>query len=659
MVFTLKRKLLSGFLSLNVLMAVIGGIAIYQFSVTGREIHQTTGGVIAKVEVAQTLLAQIGELRYFGNRFLDVGSPEDRKEALSRLDALVKYINEPANANVLGERRVVFTELATLLETYRSKFEEAVTRFEERVMTQMDRLRDVEEIEMMLTQFSTQHRESIEASRPFLFFMTSKLQLNTYFHTFDVQDFLEMISGLETVKKLLENGAAQWEANEAQQWKATAMQLDAFIEAMRQCNADAQGLRQAVRETLFPLPDKMLEQANQLNTSSWKALQGMSVAIVERMSQGRWLIIVSVLIVIGVGLLLPLVVNRSITKPIGRTVQALRDIAEGEGDLTQRVAITSRDEIGELGRWFNTFAEKIQRTVAVIGDTTYSLANASEELTAANKQMATNAEETSAQAQVVSSATEEVTKNVQGVTAATEELGASVREIAKYASEAAQIATKAVAVADSANGTIRKLGESGQEIGNVVKVITSIAEQTNLLALNATIEAARAGEAGKGFAVVANEVKELAKQTAEATEDIRQKITTIQGDTKGAVEAIAQVSQIIAHISDISTTIASAVEEQSATVNEIGRNVEDAYKGNVEISRNISHVAQVACNTASGVSQMQSAAGELATMATQLQQLVGQFKYDNAANIQMTEAAWEEPQSNRRLSNGHAEEAVL
>jgi methyl-accepting chemotaxis protein len=114
---------------------------------------------------------------------------------------------------------------------------------------------------------------------------------------------------------------------------------------------------------------------------------------------------------------------------------------------------------------------------------------------------------------------------------------------------------------------------------NVIKVITSIAQQTNLLALNATIEAARAGEAGKGFAVVANEVKELAKQTAKATEDISRKIEAIQGDTKGAVEAIAQIGKIINQINDIQNTIASAVEEQTATTSEISRNVAEAARG--------------------------------------------------------------------------------
>ena len=124
---------------------------------------------------------------------------------------------------------------------------------------------------------------------------------------------------------------------------------------------------------------------------------------------------------------------------------------------------------------------------------------------------------------------------------------ASIGEIAKNSNEAATIAKEAVSVAGSANETIKTLGEASVEIGKVIKVITSIAQQTNLLALNATIEAARAGEAGKGFAVVANEVKELAKQTAQATEDISQRIEAIQAGSEGAVEAIGKVSTYHRH----------------------------------------------------------------------------------------------------------------
>ncbi|MCC7475103.1 MAG: PAS domain S-box protein [Pirellulales bacterium] len=250
-----------------------------------------------------------------------------------------------------------------------------------------------------------------------------------------------------------------------------------------------------------------------------------------------------------------------------------------------------------------------------------TLGSSAEELTAVSSQMASNAEETSSQANVVSAASEQVSKNVQTVSTGVEEMNSAIREIAKNATESARVAQQAVTTADSANTQIAKLGESSIEIGNVIKVITSIAEQTNLLALNATIEAARAGEAGKGFAVVANEVKELAKETARATEDIGRKIETIQSDTKGAVDSIQQISQVIAQINDISNTIASAVEEQTATATEMSRNVGEAAKGTAEIAQNITAVAQAASNTTQGASNAQQAASELARMATDLQKL--------------------------------------
>jgi methyl-accepting chemotaxis protein len=203
---------------------------------------------------------------------------------------------------------------------------------------------------------------------------------------------------------------------------------------------------------------------------------------------------------------------------------------------------------------------------------------------------------------------------------------ASIREISKSANSAARVAKDAVAVANSTNQTIARLGDSSIEIGKVIKMITTIAQQTNLLALNATIEAARAGEAGKGFAVVAYEVKELAKQTAKATDDIGQQIDAIQVNAKGAVQAIGEVSSVINQINDISYSIASAVEEQTATTGEIGRNVTEAAKGTGDIAKNITGVATAARETTKGANETQKAALSLSTLASDMQTLVAKFK---------------------------------
>jgi len=302
--------------------------------------------------------------------------------------------------------------------------------------------------------------------------------------------------------------------------------------------------------------------------------------------------------------------------------------AAAAGDLTQTVEVKGTDAIGQVGEGLQVLLQSFRSSIQAFAGASNQLSSASGQMSLVSADMSAVAEETAAQSTTVGAAAEEVSRNLQTVAAGAEEMSASINEIAGNAVEAAKVASDAVKIAGSTSQTILKLGESSAEIGEVIKLITSIAQQTNLLALNATIEAARAGESGKGFAVVANEVKELAKATTEAAEDISRKVEAIQTDAKGAVDAIGQITGVIAHVNEIANLIANSVEEQTATTGEISHNVTEAASGSSEIARNIAGVATAAEATAKGASESQTAALELSGMSDEIKQLVGRFRFE-------------------------------
>jgi methyl-accepting chemotaxis protein len=368
----------------------------------------------------------------------------------------------------------------------------------------------------------------------------------------------------------------------------------------------------------------------------------------------RWLTLVIAVIGVAAIIMVALLITRSIVKPITSVVHSLTELAQGEGDLTLRLPVTSADEVGELAERFNAFMMKLQTMIKDISNGVETLSSSSTELSAISRQMsegsqqvsekanlvATSSEEMSANMNSVSAAMEQSSTNTSMVASAAEEMNSTINEIARNSEKARGISDKAVEKVSESTRQMDSLGSAASAIGKVVETITDISEQVNLLALNATIEAARAGEAGKGFAVVANEIKDLAKQTSEATLDIKEKIANIQNSSTVTLEGIHDISKVIADVNEIVATIASSVEEQSSATTEIAKNISQASSGIQEVNVNVDQSSAVARDITKDISEVNQAAGEMAissdqvrtsavdlsTLAEQLNEMVNRFK---------------------------------
>ena len=330
--------------------------------------------------------------------------------------------------------------------------------------------------------------------------------------------------------------------------------------------------------------------------------------------------IISGIIFIGI-VAICLVIVFGIGASLDTMMVNFEDGDKGERDLTKRIKITSKDELGTLAGLFNRFMEKLQSIIRQLATDSQNIETSSIELVTVAEGMADNANNTSNLAGNVTRAVEDMNSNLSSITAAMEESSANVSMVASAAEEmnatinqithnvekAKKISENAAAKTSETEDSISVLNTAAQSIGKVTNTITEISDQTNLLALNATIEAARAGEAGKGFAVVANEIKELANQTVEATKDIREQIDSVRNNTDATVGSIKEVSDVIREVNEIVTTIAAAVIQQSDATQDIVSNISSLSLSIQKSNENVHQSSQMARNITVDIEGVNSA----------------------------------------------------
>ncbi|MBL0597829.1 methyl-accepting chemotaxis protein [Aeromonas jandaei] len=350
---------------------------------------------------------------------------------------------------------------------------------------------------------------------------------------------------------------------------------------------------------------------------------------------------------LGIGALISLLalsfiwlMARQIVAPIRAVVARLKDIATGEGDLTQRIEIHRQDEIGELAKWFNSFLNKLQSTISQVIATVEGTRTSAEQAAHVAERTSSGMQTQYQEVDLVATAFEElsatalqVSGNASSAVAAANETDAAAQEGKYVVADTQEAMRKLMAIINNALPVVERLSANSDNINDILTVIQGIAEQTNLLALNAAIEAARAGEQGRGFAVVADEVRNLAGRTQNAIVEIQKLISELQSGTGAVVKAIhdghGQADQTLGKV-DLSVRVLEQIIQSVSTIHQmneqIARAAQEQSRVADEINRNVSNIRDVSHTIRAEAATSAENGRELSALADKQQQLVGQFK---------------------------------
>lgn len=346
------------------------------------------------------------------------------------------------------------------------------------------------------------------------------------------------------------------------------------------------------------------------------------------------------LVTVGITLLISISIAVLVTNSVNQIAGSLRDIAQGEGDLTRRLKQTSKDELGDLVHWFNVFVEKLHNTIGDVVHVISPLGDVAKQLNSVSSETSRAASEQSRSSSLVSNAMNDMLRSVTAVAQNAGSAAQAADDADSEAKEGLSIVQNTVvsindlaAEVERAAEVIVKLESDTESVGSILDVIKGIAEQTNLLALNAAIEAARAGEQGRGFAVVADEVRTLASRTQESTHEIQNVIEQLQSAARSAVTvmdhgkeqakrsvdqagatgaSLEAITAKVTSITDMNQQIASATEEQQSFANSIQQNVNSMRDS-----------AQVSERSTEKVSELSTS---LQGLADRLQRVASQFR---------------------------------
>ena len=323
--------------------------------------------------------------------------------------------------------------------------------------------------------------------------------------------------------------------------------------------------------------------------------------------------------VVGIfAIVLGIAIASNITSALGKALAALKDIAEGEGDLTRRLNSNGKDEVSQLAAAFNKFASKVETMIGQIKQTAVSINVSAGEIAEGNINLSQRTEEQASSLEETASSMEEMTSTVK-------QNADNARQANQLAISTSEQAEKGGTVVSNAVEAMSGITESSKKIADIISVIDEIAFQTNLLALNAAVEAARAGEQGRGFAVVASEVRTLAGRSADAAKEIK-------GLINDSVDRVEQGSELVNESGKTLEEIVTSVKKVTDIISEIAASSQEQATGIEQVNKAVMQMDEMTQQNAALVEEASAASTSMQQQSQGLGDLVAQFKISDTGH---------------------------